>query len=104
MLPSRRGFRVALGALALSALLGAPAAQAAPRHGSPMAAPASSLWQQAILGIEARIAGVLRLIGSNGPGSGAPGRALAPGATASGGSQSVSGSSPDQSGGQDPNG
>jgi hypothetical protein len=104
MMPSSRGFRVALATLALSALLCAPqAAQAAVRGPSAPAVAAGSLWEHLAASIEAQFGGVLRLLGWTGSGShGAAHRR--PGATTSGGSQSGTGTSGDQSGGTDPNG
>ncbi|HVR10774.1 MAG TPA: hypothetical protein VMW75_22205 [Thermoanaerobaculia bacterium] len=104
-MPSNKGFRAAVGALALSALLGAPPAVQAATHGTPDARAAGSGWQQLAGAIEARIGGLLRMIGWGGPAAGGAGKRqpLVPGATASGGS-SGTGSGPDQSGGQDPNG
>jgi hypothetical protein len=107
MIPSRGGFRVALAALALSALLWAPqAAQAAARAPSVPAVAAASLWQQLAAGIEAQLGPVLRLLGWTGSGShgAAKRRPVTPGATTSDGTQSGTGSSGDQSIGQDPNG
>src|SRR5258708_3536459 len=107
MMPSRRGFRVALAALALSALLWVPqAAQAAVRAPSAPAVAAGSLWQQLAAAIEAQLGPVLRLLGWTGSGSSgaAKRRPVTPGATTSGGTQSGTGSSGDQNAGQDPNG
>ena len=106
-MPSSRGFRVALAALALSALLTAPqAAQAAVRASSSPAVAAGSLWEHLAAGIEAQLGPVLRLLGW--PGSGSHGAAkrqpMTLGATTSGGSQSGTGTSGDQSAGTDPNG
>lgn len=103
-MPSSRGFRLALAALALSALLTAPhAAQAAVRAPSAPAVAAGNLWDQLAASIEAQLGPVLRLLGWTGSGShGAAHRQ--PGATTSGGSQPGTGSSSDQAPGQDPNG
>jgi hypothetical protein len=106
-MPSRRGFRIALAALALSALLSAPhAARAAVRGPSSPAVAAGSLWEQLAAGIEARLAPVLRLLGWTGSGShgSSSRRSMTHGATTSGGTQSGTGSSGDQNAGQDPNG
>jgi hypothetical protein len=107
MMPSSRGFRVALAALALSALLCAPqAAQAAVRDPSAPAVAAGSLWEHVAASIEAQFGAVLRLLGWTGSGShgAVHRRPLTPGATTSSGSQPGTGSSGDQSGAQDPNG
>ena len=106
-MPSSRGFRVALAALALSVLLTAPqAAQAAVRAPSAPAVAAGGLWDHLAASIEAQLAPVLRLLGWTGSGShGAAGRRpVTPGTTTSRGSQSGTGSSPDETGAQDPNG
>jgi hypothetical protein len=106
MMPSTRGFRVALAALALSALLSVPqAAQAAVRAPSAPAVAAGGLWDHLAASIEAQLAPVLRLLGWTGSGShGAGKRPITPGVTTSGGTQSGTTSSGDQSGAQDPNG
>jgi hypothetical protein len=107
MMPSSRGFRVALAALALSALLSAPhAAQAAVRTPSAPAVAAGSLWQQLAAGIEAQLGPVLRLLGWSGSPSGGTGKRqpVTPGATTSGGTQSGAGSSGDETGAQNPDG
>jgi hypothetical protein len=103
---SRRGFRVAVAALALAFLVSAtPAAHGAPAGRLPAVAGAGSLWEQVVATIEARLGSVLELVRWNGPGSGKVKRgAVAPGTTISGGSPSGSGSTGDQSGAQDPNG
>jgi hypothetical protein len=106
MISSRRGFRPALSALALSALLAAPhAAQAALRAPAAPAVAAGSLWDHLAAGIEAQLAPVLRLLGWTGSGSygAAKRQPMTPHATTSG-SQSGTGSSPDETGAQDPNG
>ena len=106
-MPSSRGFRVALAALALSVLLWTPqAAQAAVRAPSAPAVAAGSLWEHLASSIEAQLGPVLRLLGWTGSSShgAAHRRAITPGATTSGGSQPGTGSSGDQNGGQDPNG
>jgi hypothetical protein len=107
MMPSSRGFRVALAALALSVLLWTPqAAQAAVRGSSAPAVAAGSLWEHLAASIEAQLGGLLRLVGWTGSvGAGTGKRCpVTRGATTSGGSQPVTGSSGDQNGGQDPNG
>jgi hypothetical protein len=107
MMPSRRGFRVALAALAMSALLTAPqAAQAAVRGPSAPAVATGSLWEQLAASIEAQLGPVLRLLGWTGSGShgAVHRRPMTPGATTSGGTQPRTGSSPDQTGAQDPDG
>jgi hypothetical protein len=107
MMPSSRGFRIALAALVLSALLCAPqAAQAALRGPSAPAVAAGSLWEHLAASIEAQLGGVLRLLGLTGSSShgAAHRRSMTPGATTSGGSQPGTGSSGDLGGPQDPNG
>src|SRR6202035_4555871 len=105
-MPSNKGFRAAMGALTLAVLLGAPPAAQAAKHGTPAAQAAGSGWQQLVGAIESRIGGLLRLVGWGGPASGGAGKRhpVVPGASVAGGSQSGTGSSPDQSGGQDPDG
>jgi hypothetical protein len=107
MMPSRRGFRVALAALALSALFWAPqAAQAATRAPSAPTVAAGSFWEQLAASIEGQLGPILRLLGWTGSGShgAANRRQVTQGATTSGGTQSGTGSSSDQIGGQDPDG
>jgi hypothetical protein len=107
MMPSSRGFRVALAALALSVLLCAPqAAQAAVRGPSAPAVATGTIWEHLAASIEAQLGPVLRLLGWTGSGShgAAHQRPITPGATTSGGSQSGTGSSGDLGGPQDPNG
>lgn len=107
MMSLRRGFRVALATLALSTLLTAPqAAQAAVRGPSAPAVAAGGFWDHLAASIEAQLAPVLRLLGWTGSGSHGAAKRLpmTPGATTSGGSQSGTGTSGDQTGGIDPNG
>jgi len=104
---SRRGFRVALASLALAALLCAPpAAQAAVRGPSAPTVAAGSLWDRLAASIEAQLGPFLELQRWTGSGSHGAGtrRAKTPAATTSGGSQSGTGASADQSGGIDPDG
>lgn len=106
---SRSGFRVAMGSLALSALVAvaSPAAHAATAGHRPSVAPAPSLWQLVVGGIEGRMLEVLNQVGWGEPshGGGKRGTALpGTGATVSGGSPNSPGANSDQGGAQDPNG
>jgi hypothetical protein len=109
MMHSRSGFRVALGSLALAVLVAAasPAAHAATAGHRPSVAPAPSLWQLVVGGIEARMLEVLRRVGWGEPshGGGKRGTALpGTGAILSDGSPNSPGASSDQSGTINPNG